>query len=227
MKDNKNSRRSRTPSGEPPSSIYVGTGTIIILVEHWQRLDEKTHPVKQVTALIYRDPENHKGESCIIKPEVLSPEEEAYFLPYVFNTREQEARTDYIDFHGARMDLGNERSLSPVKRAIADALRAADALEDTKGAPEHKWLKGLGLSLRIWASVVRSCYNFYFGQQIRDRNHDAIYGEPRIPPKKGMWDGDPDLIPWNNLMRDELDNAGELIAVLERGAKTDRPTGVD
>ena len=56
-----------------------------------------------------------------------------------------------------------------------------------------------------------------FGQQIRDRNREALDGPPRIPPKVGSWDGHPDILPWNELMRDEFDNAQEMIRVLESG----------
>src|ERR1035437_546238 len=38
----------------------------------------------------------------LIRPDLLAPNEEAYFLPYVFNIHEAEARNDYIDLHGDR-----------------------------------------------------------------------------------------------------------------------------
>ncbi len=155
----------------------------------------------------------------LIKPESLRPEEEAYFLPHIFNPHQSEARCDYIDFHGGRIDLGRSEplSLTGISRAIGNALSAARALESAEGAPEAAWLARLASAYRIWASIVRSCHNFYFGQVIRDRNRAALSGEPRIPPKVETWTGDPDLLAWNEIMRDELENANELVSILERG----------
>ncbi|MEA1996800.1 MAG: hypothetical protein U9N45_04150, partial [Gemmatimonadota bacterium] len=80
-----------------------------------------------------------------------------------------------------------------------------------------KWLKDVGLSLRMWASEVRSIHNFYHAQLIRDRNAEVLAGEPRIPAKVATWEGHPDILPWNEIMRDEFDNANELIEMLENG----------
>lgn len=45
----------------------------------------------------------HINRPLVLKPDLLTPEEEAYWLPHVFNIRESEARMDYIDIHGSRM----------------------------------------------------------------------------------------------------------------------------
>ena len=155
----------------------------------------------------------------LIAPEELMPEEEAYFLPHIFNPHESEARSDYIDFHGGRIDLGRggQLALAPVQRAIAEARRAAEVLEGMGEAPEGAWLRRFAAALRLWASIIRSCHNFYFGQVIRDRNRTALSSGPRIPPKRESWTGDADLLAWNELMRDEMDNTNELISLLESG----------
>jgi len=155
----------------------------------------------------------------LIKPELLSAEEEAYFRPHIFNPHESEARSDYIDFHGSRLDLGYGEFLSipGIQRAMRGALSAARSLEQASNAPEREWLAKVVLGLRLWASIIRSCHNFYFGQVIRDRNQEALSGGPRIPPKWETWTGDTDLLAWNEIMRDELDNTNELISLLEGG----------
>jgi hypothetical protein len=97
------------------------------------------------------------------------------------------------------------------------ARSAARGLEDVQGAPEQKFLRNLSLSLRMWASELRSIHNFYHGQLIRDANAEVLAGEPRVHAKIATWEGDEGLLEWNEIMRDEFDNANELIAMLEDG----------
>ena len=153
----------------------------------------------------------------VIKPDLLTAEEESWFLPYVFNVRESEARMDYIDLHGGRMDgtaAWNDRGL---RRALSLARSAAAKLVDLEGAPEKEFLRNLSLSLKMWASEVRSIHNFYHAQVIRDLNADILAGEPRVPRKVADWDGEEGNLQWNEIMRDEFDNTNELIALLEDG----------
>jgi hypothetical protein len=159
----------------------------------------------------------HLNRPLVLKPELLTPEQEAYFLPHVFNIRENEGRMDWIDLHGGRMyGTANwqDRGLS---RALSTALRTARTMENLEGAPEGKWLKQVALSLKMWASQVRSIHNFYHAQLLRDKYADILSGEPRIPEKIASWDGEPGNLQWNEIMRDEFDNANELIALLENG----------
>ena len=153
----------------------------------------------------------------VLKPELLKPEEESYFLPHIFNVRENEARMDWIDLHGGRMYGPPRWENSGLRRALRTALRAARTLENLEGAPEEKWLKQVALSLRMWASEVRSINNFYHAQLIRDRYAEILSGEPRIPEKVANWFGEPGNLEWNEIMRDEFDNANELIELLENG----------
>ena len=64
---------------------------------------------------------------------------------------------------------------------------------------------------------MRSCGNFAEAQTIRDRNVVKLNGPIHRPEKEGTWSGDPDFIRFNEIMRDELDNAWELIILLEKG----------
>ncbi|MEA2063582.1 MAG: hypothetical protein U9P14_07800 [Gemmatimonadota bacterium] len=159
----------------------------------------------------------HLTRPLVIKPELLAPEDEAYFLPHVFNIHENEARMDYIDFHGGRMKGTPDWNNAGLRRALSSARRAARTLENLENAPEGKWLGQVGLALRMWASEVRSIHNFYHAQLIRDRNAEVLAGEPRIPEKVATWDGHPDILPWNEIMRDEFDNTNELISMLKNG----------
>src|SRR5205823_14175992 len=72
----------------------------------------------------------------------------------------------------------------------------------------------MGASLRIYASILRSCGNCYAVQRIRDRNRDKFAAGPRTPPKVADRNGDPDLQLLNELMRGELDNTIYLIGLL-------------
>lgn len=150
----------------------------------------------------------------LIKPELLSPEEELYFLPFIFSTDEEDARFDYNTAHGDRR-YGVSEYRSPEFRKIHDtALEAATILEKTGTQGEKAWFEQLALSLHLWASTVRSHDNFYFAQEIRDRHIQELAAPPRLLPTET---DDPDLLFWNEIQRDELDNAVKLTQILEQG----------
>jgi hypothetical protein len=159
----------------------------------------------------------------VAMPEKLTPDEETYFLPFVFNIHRAEARTDYIDVHGGRLaptsmgDEGSDPRCYAVDSFRAKVAEVAKTLEDLKGAPEAEFFRGVAASLRIYASLMRSANNFYSVQVLRDRNREKLGGPEVIPPKVGTLTGDPDLLLMNEFMRDELDNASTLIDLLDGG----------
>ncbi|KPL01756.1 MAG: hypothetical protein AMK75_03985 [Planctomycetes bacterium SM23_65] len=160
----------------------------------------------------------HLTRPLVIKPELLTPEEESYFLPHIFNIRETEARTDYIDLHGGRMQLGAQdaRGIPAFERALEMLRGVAGTLEDAKDGPEGRWLFKAATGVRVYVHLIRSMVNFYFGQKIRDRHAAELAREqPVVPEKVGSWEGEGEILAWNERMRDEFDNASELIALLE------------
>ena len=177
----------------------------------------------------------HINRPLVAIPENLSAEEESYWLPHVFNPRVEEARKDYIDFHGGRLHgpRGWETENNPSIPAIATFGKrlndVADRLERIDGVSggAGEIFRRMGKSLRIYASILRSCGNFYAVQRIRDRNLDRFAGPPRTPPKVADWFGDADLQMLNESMRDELDNTTELIRLLESGGLAQVLTAVD
>jgi hypothetical protein len=151
----------------------------------------------------------------LIKPELLTREEEAYFLPYIFSTEEDDARLDYNTAHSDRR-TGLTEYHSLAYRNIHDpALGAAAIFEQVADAPAGDWFRQLALSLRLWASTVRSHDNFYFAQEIRDRHAESLAAPRRQMYRKVV--RMPDLLLWNEIQRDELDNANDLRAMLEQG----------
>lgn len=159
----------------------------------------------------------------MIKPDLLTPDEEAYFLPYIFNIHEHEARHDYIDLAGSRLvpdSLPPTRADAriPAIRTVVTALRqAAQTFSEASDGPEGAWLKRLSLSLTLWTNMLLSSNNFYGAQLIRDRCRDILSGPPRIPSKEPTWTGDPNLLAFNEMRREEYDNAIELVELLENG----------
>lgn len=148
----------------------------------------------------------------VIAPQRLTAQEESYFLPYVFNVFAEEARTDYMDIHGGRATVAP----GVVENYVARVQRAAVLLGQVDAsAPKKDFFKRMSVSLRIHASIMRSCGNFAAAQAIRDHNSDAVSSAPHRPDKTPSWTGHPDFIAFNNIMRDELDNTVELIALLE------------
>jgi hypothetical protein len=159
----------------------------------------------------------HLTRPLVIRPDLLSREEEAYFLPHIFNVHESEARNDYTDLHGSPYSGPAGWNEAGVRQALAAGIQAASHFENLKSAPQKAWFDQLALSMRMWVSEVRSIHNFYFAQKLRERNAKAIGGAPLIHPKVPTWTGDADFIEWTHIERDELDNAEELAALLERG----------
>jgi len=153
----------------------------------------------------------HVTRPLVIRPELLTPEEESYFLPHVFNISQHEARMDYMDMHGGR------REINPVLRtAAARLVGAARRFESVAGAPDQELVTQMAGSLRTWALMLRSTCNFAEAQKIRDRNSEALAGGERTPEKQGSREGDADYLPWNSILRDELDNTAELLALVEK-----------
>lgn len=166
----------------------------------------------------------HINRPLVVMPEKLTPEEEAYFLPHVFNVNQTEARLDYLDWHGGHLQGGVLDELSPwpgidaVARfrsmlgGIAGTLEKVD--RPTRAADV---LRRMATSLRIYSCIMRSIHNFYCVQVVRDRNKEKLSGPERIPPKVWTKVGDTDLLLLHEFMRDELDNSAELISLLEGG----------
>ena len=147
-------------------------------------------------------------------PQRLSREEETYFLPYVFNVSLDEARMDYLDIQGGRWQTKPD-SIKVYVNMIGSVCKKLNAVN--KQAPEYEFIRQLALSLRIHESLVRSCGNFAIAQKIRDDNAVKLNGPIHRPGKEGTWAGDSDIITFNTVMRDELDNTEQLIRVLENG----------
>ena len=160
----------------------------------------------------------------VAMPEKLSSEEESYFLPYVFNIHEHEARVDYVDVHGGRMTPvrgpghhGTDPRVYAVDGWRKTVAGICDELESLDGAPEAAFFGKVARALRVLSSSMRSANNFWSVQVLRDRNVEALSGDGRLPAKVGSWTGDADLLFLNEFMRDELDNAAELVDLLETG----------
>ena len=187
-------------------------------------MHEGLEKIQAIAPSYYRHPlflrvsSRFMNRPLLINPEKLTPSEEAYFLPHVFNVDEQEARNDYIDGHGGRIrgtpTWRDETFLS----ALKDLRQAAKSLGSIKNAPESEWFENVALSLNMYASMIRSMDNFFHAQQIRDRHLEVIQaGVPIKPTKSSTQRGDPDFIPYSDIQRDEYDNARELLGLLERG----------
>ena len=162
----------------------------------------------------------------VILPQLLSAEEEAYFLPHVFNPDVNEARTDYRDWHGAKLAGGPVEALAkhadPRLKAMDNFCRSLNKVADTLAgmgdSPTGQLLGRMAVSLRLYACVMRSADNILAAGIVRDRNLDKLTGPSHyLPAKMRDWTGDPELQHLNAFMRSELDNAVEMIGLLEKG----------
>jgi hypothetical protein len=155
----------------------------------------------------------HVTRPLVVAPEYLSQEEEDYWLPHVFNIWVDQARADYTDFHGG---VPRQVTLDAVGGFLRRLARTIDSIDRIAHEGGDEFFVKMALALRIHVSIIRSVANFFAMQQIRDRNAEKL-SQPRRPSKLGDWSGDNDLQAANTLMRDELDNAGELVRLLEDG----------
>ena len=147
-------------------------------------------------------------------PQRLSKEEEAYFLPYIFNVSTEEARMDYIDIQGGRWTT----SPDSIKSYLKKLKQICSKLESIIPSARNKdFIQNLPVALKVHSSLVRSCGNFAEAQRIRDNNKEKLNGTIHRPDKEGSWTGDTDLLKFNTVMRDELDNTAELAEVLQQG----------
>src|SRR5690606_12718893 len=80
----------------------------------------------------------------VVAAQLLTPEEEAYFLPHVFNVSEEEARMDYIDIQGGRWlaQADSARVYADKLNTIAEKFAALD-----KKLPEKSLREDLPLGL--------------------------------------------------------------------------------
>src|ERR1035437_6334809 len=93
----------------------------------------------------------------VIMPELLTPEEESYFLPYVFNPNRQEARTDYLDWHGGRLMAGSVRKVErhdnprvpAVDKFCTSMQQVGGTLAGMGGTEGGEVLVRMGISLRL------------------------------------------------------------------------------
>ncbi len=156
----------------------------------------------------------HITRPLVVAPQLLSIEEESYFLSHVFNPSEEEARMDYTDIHGAHRTLTSGAASSYAGRLD----RAIGMFERVNNnAPEKAFLQNMVQALKIHSSIFRSIGNFAEAQLIRDRNAERLTMPPHRPDKIPTWEGDADLQAFMAVMRDELDNTQELINILADG----------
>lgn len=199
---------------------WAGEADAVLLQETLQRLNEamdyKAATFPRVHSLYWGVTMRLINRPLVLAPQLLKPEEEAYFLPMIFNTSPGEARMDYMDLHGGRASV----QTAVVENYVSRIRRVSSSLLQLKAAgPEADLFRKMATGLLIHASIMRSCANFSAAQAIRDKNRELVYASPagKVAGKEFDWSGHPDYIPFNNIMRDELDNTAELISLLEKG----------
>ena len=198
--------------------LWAGKSSADNLLNAFESLDEafkyKSAVIPRVSTLYWGVTTRHITRPLVIAPNRLSEQEEAYFLPYVFNVSKEQARTDFTDVHGLHHIVSKGAVQNYVKQ-ISNVYRMMESIDSS--APKKEFISKMATSLRIIGSIMRSCGNFAEAQEIRDRNKDKLNGPIHLPGKEPTFTGDPDFIRFNEIARDELDNTQELIDILEKG----------
>lgn len=201
------------------ASAWGGPENADKVMEAFYSMNESMGGTRKHSAFFEGVSTRHINRPMVVKPDLLSPEEESYFLPHIFNNSDEEARQDYVDIHGGRKDTAFQGDWfwdGGFRGALNSLIATANKLESIDDAPESEWFKQVGTSLRIYASVVRSCNNFFFAQVFRDRYKEALAGEP-IDQRKVRVKASDNFAQWYEISQDELHNTEELIRLLENG----------
>ncbi|MBK8882114.1 MAG: hypothetical protein IPN67_06890 [Bacteroidales bacterium] len=184
------------------------------LIELDEAFNYKNSNLRKLYGIYWAVSSRMINRPLVVAPQRLSKQEESYFLPYIFNVSEEEARMDYLDIHGGRWTTLPD-SVRIYVGKIRDVCLKLEAIPAS--APKYDFLREMALALRVHASLMQSCGNFTEAQEIRDRNSTKLNGPVHRPDKESNWTGDPDLQKFNTIMRDELDNTVELESILKRG----------
>jgi hypothetical protein len=198
--------------------LWAGSKSADKLLNAFNALDDalkyKSAVIPRVSTLYWGVTTRHITRPLVIAPNRLSEQEESYFLPYIFNVSKEQARTDFTDVHGSHNIIPDGSTQNYIKRLskVYELLESVDS-----SAPKKEFISKMATSLRIIASIMRSCGNFAEAQEIRDRNKDKLNGPIHFPSKETTFTGDPDFIRFNEIARDELDNTQDLIDILENG----------
>lgn len=187
-----------------------------------EALEHKRSALPRVSAIYGGVSLRYITRPLLVLPERLTEAEEAYFLPQVFNASHERARVDYIDVHGTRhvpewmgADSADPRvwAIGTVRARLEAVARRLERLEET---PDGGHWRKMACSIRLYGSILRSCGNFFAMQILRDRNQWRFdRGRQQPPAQAGP--GDPEFLLINEILRDELDNATEAIALLREG----------
>jgi len=176
-------------------------------------LKENNAALRGLSALYWGVSARQIIRPLVFAPQRLTPEEEQHFLPHIFNISIEEARNDYLDIHGGNREL----PLDAVDNLVAGIKRVYTGIEKIENAPEQQFLNNMAKSLRLYSCVIKTCGNFNDAQVIRNRNKEVLAGPLHRPDKIPTWTGDEDLLSFNEIMRDELDNTRDMIDILEDG----------
>lgn len=184
-----------------------------IAMEEAERYKSSVAP--RVRSLYWSLSARHINRPLVFAPQLLSEEQESYFLPHVFNASETEARLDYTDIHGGAARTVEPGVIGNYIEMLNDAISMMEKVP--ANAPDYEFISGMAQAWRIYSSIIRSSGNFADAQGIRDRHAERLAQSPGRPDKAATWTGDPDMQLFNAVMRDELDNTLELINLLKNG----------
>jgi len=226
LKDPTDGLLSRLEKLKKLSARWAGEEEADRLMESFFSLNREVFPAtRKYSPLSEGVSVRHITRPLVVKPDLLTEEEESYFLPHVFNVSEREARMDYVDVHGGRLntdackgdwfwDASLQAALSALKNTAGILEKAAE------NAPGEAFLRRMALGLRLYASFVLSSNNFFYGQVFRDRHAEELAAEePFTPPKERSLMGAGDYTQWYEVATDELNNAEELLKLLKGGGE--------
>jgi len=176
-------------------------------------INESSAALRDLSTLYWGVSTRQITRPLVFAPKLLTPAEEKYFLPYIFNISIDEARDDYMDIHGGNREL----PVGATVKLVNSLKNVSKSIEKIKNTPEQKFLEDMAKALRLYSCALRSCGNFNDAQIIRNRTKELLAGPVHRPDKIPTWSGDQDLLYFNAIMRDELDNMQEMIGILESG----------
>ncbi len=157
-------------------------------------------------------------------PEELRPEERSYYRDYQFQAREERCADDLLDLQGDRWLSGRggdfavasaaNKCAPTLERAIRTAASLVSAAADAESA---KYLKGLALRLRLYRAVIANAVNVVDFQLLMDEG--KARNDTRTWHSSIALQDDPGFERCNAIIRREIENAHDLIAILKEAQR--------
>ena len=232
------------PVGEGPLACYralnevaatfVGEAHAAQLLEVWQAVEDACELVGPYNTggRLYDLGSVH--QRWITRPFVAFPAELEgddlhYWRDYIFQAQDEKHAMDMTDLQGHKWLAGYggffllHSTSRDMMALLQPCVAKATSLEGyAVDGTARRYLKGLTLRIRMALCIIRNARNAVEFQWMMDEN-PVPENEPVDKSQRPHFQGDAQLVRINQLVREEIDNCYDMIAILDEADKADIP----